>query len=90
MREFGEVARIWAARRLKLPVERIGEVSFESSEGYYYSEYTNEYAHARAIIQVVGYSRAPRVRYRDVDLLEDFAELLGELVRIAQEGEAGG
>lgn len=85
MKTLDEVSKIWASRRLKLPVERIIEVDFDASDGYYYSELTNADAYAVARIQVGGYSRAPRTRYKEIELLDEFATVLNELVAIAQE-----
>lgn len=84
-KSLDEVARIWAARRLKLPVERVVEVHFEASDGYYYSELTNEDAHAVAHVKITGYGRSPRTRYKELKLLDDFTIVLNELVEIAQE-----
>lgn len=84
-RSLDDVARVWAARKLKLPVERIGEVHFDAEPGYYYSEITNEDPRCWVTIEVTGYSRAPRTRYREFDVLEMFDELLNQLVQIAQE-----
>lgn len=87
MKTFDEVTRIWAARKLKMPVERIVEVSFDADEGYHYSSWTYADAYARATVTVTGYSRSPKTRYKDFDLLEDFANTLNELVAIAQEND---
>lgn len=84
-RSLDEVARVWAARKLKLPVERIGEVHFDAQEGYYYSEITNADPRCWVTIEVTGYSRSPRTRYRDFNVLEMFDEVLNQLVAIAQE-----
>lgn len=85
MRTLEEVSRIWAARRLRLPLERIGEVSFDATGGYYYSEQTQENASAEALIEVWTAHRNPRLTLKTIKLLDEFGDLLTELVAIAQE-----
>lgn len=85
MRSLEEVARIWASRRLNIPIERIGEVSFDASEGYHYSELTFEYGDAEATIEVWSTHRNPRLTIETIKLLDEFQPLLIELIAIAQE-----
>lgn len=85
-RTLEECAKIWAARKLGVELERIDSVSFDSDPGYYYSEYTKQDPYCRVTIGVWSKHRRPRLGTRDVDVLEEFADLLNQLVAIAQEG----
>lgn len=85
-RTLDECARIWASRRLKLPLERIESVNFHSEPGYYYSEITNADPYCRVTIGTWTRHRKPRLETRDIDVLEEFSDLLNQLVAIAQEG----
>jgi hypothetical protein len=74
---FGDVARVWAARRLDVDVREVIEVSFESEDGYAISTHTYEPATTTAVVQLANGRR------RIETYVYSFPYLLEELVATA-------
>lgn len=81
-----DVLKVWAARRFDdLPGRWIEGVHLEYAEGDGGCGCCGETPHANLYVEIGGYSRAPKIRTRQVTLLDKLEDVLRDLIQIAQE-----
>ena len=80
MSEVDRKLKMWAGARLDIPYYKIRQVRFEKTEGYYYSEYTEEPGTDEAWVDLYEPEDNGRTAYH-IDLREvTFADLLAEVL----------